>query len=76
MPLFPYRPKGEILCHARRSVHNGSILREIFWRISAPVFGACDNTIKGRLYTNQINGVKACLYDKVTTKARLYAVTS
>ena len=32
------RPKGEILCHARGFVHNGDILRKVFWRISALVF--------------------------------------
>ena len=29
------RPKGEILRHARRFVHNGDILRKVFWCISA-----------------------------------------
>jgi hypothetical protein len=36
-----FRPKGNILrhiTHARRFVHNGDILRKVFWRISALVF--------------------------------------
>ena len=63
-----FRPKGEILRHARRFVHNGDILRKVFWRISALVFEHYYNIIKGRLYANHMSGVKASLYDTKQTQ--------
>ena len=67
-----FRPKGEILRHARRFVHNSDILRKVFWRISALVFKHYYHIIKGRLYADHMSGVKACLYDNVQTQGRGY----
>ena len=55
-------PKGKILRHARRFVHNEDILCKIFWRISALMFEQHYSIIKGRLYANHMSGVKASLY--------------
>ena len=68
MPLL--RPIGEILHHVHRSVLDENFLCGVFWRISAPEFGACNDTIKVRFYANQMKGVKACLYDEVRTQGR------
>ena len=68
-----FRPKGEILRHARRFVHNGDILRKVFWRTSALVFEHYYNIIKGRLYANHLSGVKASLYEPEQTQGRVYA---
>ena len=68
------RPKGEILRHARRFVHNGDILRKVFWCICALVFEHYYNNIiiKGRLYAKHMSGVKASLYDTKQTQGRVY----
>ena len=68
--------KGEILRRACSFVHNGDILRKVFWRISALVFEHYYNIIKGRLYANHLSGVKASLYDTEQTQGRVYALRS
>ena len=65
-----FKTKGEILHHARRFVHNGDILRKVFWLISALVFEHYYNIIKGKLYANHMSGVKASLYDTKRTQGR------
>ena len=70
-----FRPKGEILHHAHRFVHN-DILRKIFGTyLPLHVFEHYYKIIKGRLYANH-ECVKALYDTKTSTRASLCATNS
>ena len=60
--LRPIIKRGDFTPRSR-FVHNGVILRKVFWRISALVFEHYYSIIKGRLYADHLSGVNASLYD-------------